>query len=546
MPALARLSHARPASATLYAPPSRRRLAEQRDSLLFLGFPASPSKVPWSEVDAAERSRLIDAVIAGKSRLPGSWALVALEGSDEPELVVVSDYFGTRPLFWRRTADSTLVADDIWSLVDTDHPLDLYGIADMLLVGHPMGRNTLFHGVSATEADTLLRFTGNGIQTKQFEPAPPLAVGPSLREASLALERVFERLYSPYADLDRLLIPLSGGLDSRTLLALALERGLDVCAATYSQVPGSDEERIARRVASVLGVRLIVANAPADSEQLPAAKEMVLETSGQFSLEHFHGYAARHVLPREYPIAVYGTGGDNVCGGSMFLSPSVPASELLATRTRGLTLGGHEPDDLAAMLPGASDWPARLHQQLRDWYAQVDCDPRQQDWMFLRNRTARMNPWAPRAYEFHEYCFPFLDEEVARTAYGMPERWHRDWNAYRDVIRRRWPRLARIRWAKTGVSPKLFPGPRLRRLIHLRQRLERRPALFSDPSTYTRLLEPLISRAEADLAPRLAQLGIDAPALLLKFAPDTTPGQMLRLRLATVDSAIRLAQGEEL
>jgi hypothetical protein len=83
-------------------------------------------------------------------------------------------------------------------------------------------------------------------------------------------------------------------------------------------------------------------------------------------------------------------------------------------------------------------------------------------------------------------------------------------------------------------------------LIHLRQRLERRPALFSDPSTYTRLLEPLISRAEADLAPRLAQLGIDAPALLLKFAPDTTPGQMLRLRLATVDSAIRLAQGEEL
>jgi asparagine synthetase B (glutamine-hydrolysing) len=536
MPVVARLSRER---VTLSSPPYARVAHEEPDAVL-LGFPASPDKVPWSRLAVDERRRLLDAVAAGDGRLTGSWILVARRGGD---LIVRSDYFGTRPLFWREAAGEALVAADAWTLCDDRQALDPEGVADMLIVGHPIGATTIFAGVRATEADVLLTLGPNRVHERRFAPAPPLPSGPSLSDAAAALEHAFDRLYAPYADVPRLLVPLSGGLDSRTLLALAVERGIEVHAATYSQVPGSREELIARRVARTLDVPLTVANAPDDIDQPAAAEDLVRATSGQFSLEHFHGHAARHAAPPEFPVLANGTGGDNVCGGSMLLPGWVSPDALVTTRARQLTLGGGDPQDLAPQLPGVADWPHRLYAHLDRWYEEVGRDPRRQDFMFLRNRTARMNPWGPHAMPRHDYLFPFLDEEVAGVAYGMPEQWHREWNAYRTVLRRRWPKLARIRWAKTGVSPRFFPGPRAKRLIRVRDRLERRPAMFTDPSTYTRMLAPLVARAVRVLAPQLTELGIDGPGLLRRFPPETPDGRLLRLRLATVDCAARMTRG---
>jgi asparagine synthetase B (glutamine-hydrolysing) len=473
--------------------------------------------------------------------LGGSWTQLAREGD---ELAISSDRFGTRPLYMRTVGGRTLVADDIWSLLDPCPALDPLGVADFLLVGYGLGRRTIFEGVSSTQADGKIRVGRSGTQI-DFNPLPePAAIAPTLDAAVDALDAELGRLLDPYGDLGRLLVPLSGGLDSRVVLAAAVDAGLDVHAWTFVARDGTAEERLAADVARTLSVPHTISRATdagfADVDQFVRA------SSGQLSLEHMHGYGAHREAPSEYAIEANGVWGDILCGGSRLPPAGTPAAAIEQHHARSL-VQGRDPNALQRHLPGVPDWEPRLRELVTRWWEDVDRDPRRADLMWARNRTARFNVHSLIAAmrDGLDYITPFLDDSMMRTCYGVGERWQRDSLAYRRAICRRWPALGRIPWQKTGLPVNRYPARRHAAMRRLRGAVGLGPAstAFTDQAVYEQAFDDLIAEAVAELSAVLDAIGIDLRRLLAAYPRETGHGGALRLRVATLAVALRGASG---
>jgi asparagine synthase (glutamine-hydrolysing) len=497
------------------------------DQILLLGFPASPDGTPWGQLDRVEAERLARAALDGSVKLRGGWTLVAVDDND---LVVRTDGYGTRPLFFRTSPDKVTLSEEIWPLLDDPPELDPVGISDFLVIGYHLGKATGFLNVSSTEANTLVRFGPSGTSERRLPVVVPHETRPPFEEAVESLESQLIHLFEPYRDVERLLIGLSGGLDSRVLLAVAAEKGLAVHAWTFALVRNSEEEALARAVARTLGVAHTVSFV-ASEDLLASAPEFVRASSGQQSLEHVHGYPSRWEPPSGFSVHADGIYGGPICGGSLLL-PEGTRPELVP-QCIAFFLAGRDPDAVQRRLPGIPGWSERIHDLVDVWYSMVNRTPRLADLVEYQTGPGRMSVWWSLASrDRFDYIAPFLDEDLVRVVYGMPEEYQRDARAYRAVITRRWPALARIPWEKTGRPVARYPG----RLAHRIRSIRRwygigRPIAYFDRRVYGEAFEPLMRDAMASLTPLLADIGIDLEGLLQEFGESE---QALRLRVASV------------
>jgi Asparagine synthase len=517
---------------------SEQRCAWLGDRALVLGYFASPDGVPWSELGEREAGDLVARTLAGSAKPRGDWTLVA---ESAEELVIRTDSFGTRPLFWTTRGGRTSVSEDIWSLLPDRPELDPVGIADFLLVGHHLGERTSFAGISATEADCALRIGGDGASKRFLRPRPPREelADASLEASADALENSLLTMFQPYRDLTTVLVPISGGLDSRVVLAVAAEQGFALGAWTVTLIRNSEEEQLARAVAHLLDVDHTVTFSPPD--KLPVeAQPFVRDTSGQLSLEHIHGYPQRLAAPDDFPVAASGIEG--APSGTFLLPRGIAPADVPRARAR-LLASGIDPGSLQTRLPGVPDWSDRLLRLVDDWYATVDRNPRLADYILYRNRPCRFSMFGliSRRDRF-DYICPYLDEQLLSVCYGMPERWQRDATAFRRVISRRWPDLARIPWERTGLPLSRYPSRPRRRARGLRRRLGwGRPIGFTNPSLYERALRELIETSTTRLRPVFDELGIDMDSLLADNPAHRWLGRALRLRVATLYLALNLS-----
>jgi hypothetical protein len=506
------------------------------DDILLLGYPASPQRTPLAELPAAELHELVDTGGRRRPELTGGWThLQTGDGS----LTISTDDFNTRPLFLRADREKVSASAEIWSLLDPDHELDPAGLADFLLVGHHLWGRTAFAGVETTRGAMRWRWAAGEV-TRELE-------APSIRQldeeaAEAEFDGAMSRLLDPYRDAPRLLMQLSGGLDSRALLALALEAGMSVHAWSFVTRPNTEEEEIARAVARELGVPHTVSTAEDVTPE--RMRELARATSGQLNLNDAHAYGWVPPPPPDWPLLVNGIYGDMLAGGSYLLPASTPDDEIVRARLVGL-LGGRQPEEVQKYLPGLPDWSAEVEAELEALYGLVGRSPRLADWMILLNRAGRFNAFGAIAHRpHHDYIAPFLDNDLASVCYSMPDSRQRASVAYLEWIARRWPRLARIPWEKTGLPLDRPQRPMQRRWRYVRRRFSvGRPIAFTDFRYSYRRNRPFLIPAAERAARLLAEHGIDAPALLEANGERSWPGRHLRFRLATLDLAIGLAHG---
>ncbi len=115
-------------------------------------------------------------------------------------------------------------------------------------------------------------------------------------------------------------ITLSGGLDSRAIIAAVPRPGADIAAVTFG-IPGSPDVRIARRVARLKGARhSIVELGPHDWLQL--RPEAVWWTDGQVDLCQLHGMEALDEMRRGARIFLNGMDGGAILGAGYLLHES--------------------------------------------------------------------------------------------------------------------------------------------------------------------------------------------------------------------------------
>ncbi|HST60384.1 MAG TPA: asparagine synthetase B family protein, partial [Longimicrobium sp.] len=205
--------------------------------------------------------RGMDAWAAGLRRTNGFFALVHRQGA---EVFAAVDHIRSIPLFFATAGDEAYLSDDARWVRDQLGAGEGQGPAatDFLLAGYVTGNETLVPGLSQLSSGDMVRLApGPGGMTAEVRrywsyadtQAPPAPREELEERFDAMLLSTFGRLVEMAAG-RTIVVPLSGGNDSRLLLTMLKRMGYPrLVTFTYGR-EGNEESVLSREVARMLGV----------------------------------------------------------------------------------------------------------------------------------------------------------------------------------------------------------------------------------------------------------------------------------------------------
>jgi asparagine synthase (glutamine-hydrolysing) len=172
-------------------------------------------------------------------------------------LVLVTDRFGMKPLYYAHLAERVLFASEIKALLAdpaVSRRTSVRGLAQFFTFGQLLGEDTLFEGVKLLHAASVLTYdadAGRVSLDRYWRPSyrtPTRGVKEALDRIDSAFARAVERCTADAAGLG---LSLSGGMDARTILALT-DRPLTTLSLGMT---GSMDHRSAAEMARLAGCK---------------------------------------------------------------------------------------------------------------------------------------------------------------------------------------------------------------------------------------------------------------------------------------------------
>lgn len=384
--------------------------------------------------------------------------------------------------------------------------IDPQALTEYLEVGYLLENRTWLQGVALVPSGSVLtwdldRGRASTHRYWWWDRIRPLGHPVDPRDAADELARRFEqgvRLRSR----GKVGLQLSGGLDSRAILAALPPADEPPHAVTYG-VPGSADVELAARAAAVRGARHHVVRLGAE-DWMRDRTAGVWWTDGESDLLHMHAVALNGFLAGLFEMNLNGFAGDLIAGGGYL-------------RDRGF----HDRDiapGLAMRVLGCG--PAALP-DLAGYQGLGKTD-----YFFLQNRVRRFTIGGTRYSQVaYEHRKPFYHNAFIDFAYALPDRLRADSRVYRTLLLRRYPEYFRtIPWEKTGVSIRhgalaswllRFPARAGRRVLRALGRLEVGQQSYTDYPAWLRRAPERDFFAELLTSPRA-------------LAPELVPGDVIR------------------
>jgi len=385
-------------------------------------------------------------------------------------LRLVSDRYAFSPLCYAVRQGRFLFASSALPLLTApgDPPrLDDHVASDLLSFGHLLEDRTLVEGVRLLPPATTLTWRDGQMTLKRYwspnyreddgGPSGQDAVRQMADRLSGAIRRCSE---------DRTGVLLSGGLDSRAVLAVA-SRLRRVTTLTFGE-PETDDLKIARRVAHFLNVEHHAFEIGPDD--LPRHAESILRrTDGALNLHHACAAGAFDPIRGQCPAVLSGMQllGSFVSarlrrGASVlpFLIPPLPRETRRALLTDAFFERTEQaiPESLAAV---EASCPFRSPVNRLD---ALDIAQRQRRFIL-----AGLLPLRDRV----EVRLPLFDEDLMDFVRGVAPALRANQRLYVDAFCHLFPDLARIPWARTGLP--VNAGPARLLLTRLWHRLRNPP-----------------------------------------------------------------------
>lgn len=343
---------------------------------------------------------------------------------------------------------------------------DLIGVREFLAKGSVFGTRTLHQRINKVKPGCIAGFQGATQTTRQsYCPIIRPAYGKHKNERIVAefATVLTDAVGSTLDRVDRPIMDLTGGFDSRLLLAAALHhRTAQKLDCTVTGEAGDGDAVAANRIARTLGIRLtrrppLIGDV---SAWWTTALDALAFTDGEADvLEYANTLAIQRAGLMQFDGSINGSGGELIRGYWWeLLWPHAGASSRFDTRRVAAARFAHDPwaesllaapfDDtltehftgvLEAELRGLDDWP---NTALMD---RVYLRLRMQRWQGrLASATNRIWP-----------CFaPLLYRPVVETAFDAPASLRRNGRMARAVLQYMSPRLAALPMADgTPASP---------------------------------------------------------------------------------------------
>ena len=275
---------------------------------------------------AAFRLRVLDALLRRGAEaiadLDGEYQ-IALWSPQARTLQLFNDRFAALPMYLAACSHGTAFAGGVRGVLmapGISADPDTRAIQEAVTFGgYRLGTRTNVRGVRMVPPATVITIAGTATTTRRYWKWSQLADGNATSEREL-LEQARASWRAAIAKrLDGAQQPgltLSGGLDSRAILAEASRQRTRVRSITYG-VPSSDDVKIARRASRVAG---------ADWELFPLYTEgwlerrraRILETDGLMDLVDLMHTEMLDTLPAAFDVYLSGYIGDVIAGSTHF------------------------------------------------------------------------------------------------------------------------------------------------------------------------------------------------------------------------------------
>lgn len=405
------------------------------------------------------------------AKLDGSFAAAIVDAKSHA-ITLISDAFGTRPLYYAQRKDRVVFASRIAAvLVDDDvsRDLDWQGLSQYFTFGHYFNTNTSLREVRILPAGSVFQYDAsscNGTLTRYWTSCD--VDGAVISSRGAACEAVDDALLAAVqrrspADNKCLGLSLSGGLDARTILGV-VERPARLKTVCLGMA-GSRDHVASSQLASIVGCshyRHLL-----DQSFLGAFRghleNMVALTDGQ--------YLSQCIVMPTLPI--YERLGIDVLlrgHGGELLHMSKAYNYSLDDEAR--SLGGEEALEnwlwtrLQAYLLDGVDGPLfadgaveRERLALESLRAAIAATPSQAfpaqriAHLFLQQRLCRETPLSLMKFRsVVEPRMPYVDRRLVEVLLSIPAEWKMDDELQTFVLRKRQPRFCHVENTNNGST----------------------------------------------------------------------------------------------
>lgn len=177
--------------------------------------------------------------------------------------ILATDPLRSFPLYWTRTKEGVAISDSCFALAKKIGARPNRKVTNyMRYTGFCPGEETFFAEISCLSPGTILHLDSVGKEVSRvfyddnsFSIEPVITNELSFRkELENNLDLVMNRMLASIGS-SRILLPLSGGLDSRLLATWLVNQGVNnLLAFSYGESASQPEAKISREVASRLGI----------------------------------------------------------------------------------------------------------------------------------------------------------------------------------------------------------------------------------------------------------------------------------------------------
>jgi len=377
----------------------------------------------------------------------GAWC------ADEDGVEVRNDRYGCHPLYYFSNEQEFAVSPFVLTLLACGAPRDLdeEGLAVFLRTGFFIGEHTPFRQIHALPPDCRLRWSRGSLRISGGMLNATHRVIPRTAAIDAFIDLFAQAIRRRAGSPGRLILPLSGGRDSRHIFLELLRQGHipDHCITAHQFPPTPDHDAaIASEVARAAGVRHVTVRQPAFPIRDELAKNLWL---GLCTEEHAQFLPVMRTIASQPAVRAFdGIGGDVLTGD--WLKREDRLALFLGGRLEELA-GTYLRDDrevaLKAMLPSGTY--GRLnhglaHDALLGELRRHAHQPNPVGSFMFWNRTRRILPLVSYGlYMGAATVFaPYLDRDVFDFLTSLPGAMLEDRQFHNDAIRRAYPRYASI------------------------------------------------------------------------------------------------------
>lgn len=257
------------------------------------------------------------------NKINGSFTL-ALWNENQKKLTIINDRYGIRPLYFAVHKGYLLFGSEVKAILEDntfERTVDHRSIAEFFSFGYILGSKTFFQGIELLPPASIMTYNLEKIEITQYwdfkfrEVYDDISEKECTRELSRLILQAVKRQTK---GVHRIGIPLSGGLDSRTIAASIQKKNYPVHTFSFGR-KDSDDVKIAKIVSERLGMQHHFFEFKPD-DLIYYAEKAVYLTDGMQNCIHAHRMQTYNEVRDFMDVALIGWIGDSAIGSGFLRS----------------------------------------------------------------------------------------------------------------------------------------------------------------------------------------------------------------------------------